>query len=485
MKPAQASQVLAVFVILLLSALDGAALAQEEALLMPYAELAGSDYGISKDLSLISTWETEPRESTLIPPHQRAVLSETAHRVADGNNRFALDIYRALSSSSGAGENLLVSPFSISTALAMTYAGARGETAAQMESVLHFDQPPESLHPAYGELLRDLKGSRDGYQLNVANRLFGQDSYPFKTEFLDLVADDYAAPLEELDFYTAAEAARVHINEWVEGETNQRIKNLLPQGTVTRDTRLVLTNAIHFDGQWKHQFREEATRDAPFFRLDGEQETVSMMFQQESFSYAELEGFQMLEMPYAGDDLSMVVMLPESIDGLASLEQSLTPALLDESFAALRQRDVLVSLPKFTFDNSFQLRSVLAELGMTDAFGSQADFTGIADANLSISDVVHKTFIDVNEEGTEAAAATGVVIGVTSVVWNPPPVEFRADRPFLFALRDTHSGSLLFLGRVTQPGELTGSVSVPEPTASVLVLLSIVAVAASRPAQRH
>ncbi len=484
MKPAQTSQLFALCAVLL-SILFRPALAQEHVLVLPDTEFADSGYGITKDLSVIPTWETQPRESTLIPPHERAVLSDAAYRVAGSNNRFALDIYKSLSHSSDAAENLLVSPFSISTALAMTYAGARGETATQMANVLHFfDQPSESLHPAYGELLGDLKGSREGYQLNVANRLFGQASYAFKNEFLDLVAKDYSAPLEELDFYADAEVARVHINDWVEGETNQRIKNLLPQGSVTQDTRLVLTNAIHFDGQWKHKFLEEATRDVSFFRADGAQETVSMMFQQESFNYAELDGFQMLEMPYAGDDLSMVVMLPEDVDGLSGLEHSLTPAMLDESLAALRQREVRVSLPKFTFDDSFTLSSALAELGMGNAFGSQADFTGIADAGLSISDVLHKTFIDVNEEGTEAAAATGVIIGVTSVVWNPPPVEFRADRPFLFALRDTHSGSLLFLGRVTEPSKLAGSASVPEPTAAVLVMLAIVAGAASSRPQR-
>jgi len=237
-----------------------------------------------------------------------------------------------------------------------------------------------------------------------------------------------------------------------------RIKDLLPQGSVRPSTALVLTNAVYFDGDWKYQFNKEATRDALFTAVDGSQTEVSIMFQEQQFRYAQLGNFKMLEMPYAGDDLSMVVMLPNE--------------LLDASLDAMQNQKVQVYLPKFTFDDSFRLAGVLSDMGMPDAFTGDADFSGMADGgNLSISDVLHKTFINVSEEGTEAAAATAVVIVTTSLAPYTPPSVFRADQPFLFALRDTYSGSLLFMGRVTQPGKLVArSATVPEPSTLVLLL---------------
>jgi len=195
--------------------------------------------------------------------------------------------------------------------------------------------------------------------------------------FLETLANSYQAPLERLDFYGNPESSRTYINDWVEEQTNDRIKNLLPAGSVQRDTALVLTNAVYFDGDWKYQFNKQATRDDLFTTVDGSQETVSMMFQEQAFRYAPLEDFQILEMPYAGDDLSMVVMLPNAVDGLADLEASLTSELLDASLEAMRQQKVQVHFPKFTFDGSFSLKSVLSDMGMEDAFTDAADFTGI------------------------------------------------------------------------------------------------------------
>jgi len=432
----------------------------------------------------ISVFEPLPVLSPLLPgfepseqisPHVRAPLTEDVLAVAKGNNQFALDIYRQLALAAEPDKNLLVSPFSISTALAMTYAGARGRTAQQMAEVLRFNLPDNLLHGSYGELIEDLTAEREGYELNVANRLFGQQGFQFKQPFLDTVANGYQAPLESLDFRGDPESARTYINDWVEDQTNDRIKNLLPEGSVQRETALVLTNAVYFDGDWKYQFNKQATRDDIFTAADGSESTVPMMFQEQSFRYAQLDNFQILEMPYAGDDLSMVVMLPSEADGLADLEASLTNELLDTSLEAMRNQKVQVHLPKFTFDDSFNLKGVLTDMGMEDAFTGAADFSGMADGgDLSISGVLHKTFIDVSEEGTEAAAATGVIVGITDITFPTPPPVFRADQPFLFALRDTSSGSLLFMGRVTQPGELVAaSVTVPEPSTVLLLFVAV------------
>jgi serpin B len=420
-------------------------------------------------------------EPPILPPHTRATLSDDANSVVEGNNRFALDIFQQIGSATP-DKNLLVSPFSISTALAMTHAGARGNTARQMADTLGFALPDDRLHPAFGELIRDLSEERDGYEFNIANRLFGQADYPFKQPFLNITDRDYGAPLEPLDYASDPEAARVRINDWVEDQTNQKIRELLPEGILNKTTRLVLTNAIHFDGSWKHKFDEKLTREESFFSGGGESQ-VPMMRQLQNFPYAELPGVQLLEMPYAGDDLSLVAILPTEQDGLARMEATLTPEMLDAGLNALRETQVNVTFPRFTFDSSFKLSDTLKAMGMTDAFDPDfADLTGIAnpmDERLLISDVVHKAFIDVNEEGTEAAAATAVIIGALSRCVCPPPLpkEFRADHPFLFALRDRHSGSLIFLGRVVDPGGTASSLNtVPEPSAAWLIVVAVASV---------
>lgn len=406
----------------------------------------------------------------------RADLPPDVADLVAGNSRFALNIYQHLAAAAP-DKNVLVSPFSISAALSMTYAGAHGNTAQQMASVLNYTLPDDRLHSAFGTLLSDLTTPHDGYQLNVANRLFGQTGYPFHDQFLQTTANNYRAPLEPTNFVENPEGSRVRINDWVADQTNDKIKDLLPSGSVTGDTRLVLTNAVYFKADWKHQFDRDATYDEQFYNSrNGTSQQVSMMHQQHSFSYAEGAGYQMLEMPYAGDDLSMVVMLPTDRDGLTSLEASLTPQLLDEGLASLQSTDVRVALPKFTFDGKFRLGTTLSDLGMPDAFTGAADFSGIADDSLQISDVFHQTFVAVDEKGTEAAAATAVVVTVTSAVLDPPtPKFFNADHPFLFALRDTHSGSLLFLGRVTDPGSLNAVAAehVPEPATACFAVVSV------------
>ena len=411
------------------------------------------------------------------PPivHERAPLTDDIREIAQSNNGFAVDIYRGLTAAKP-GENVLVSPLSISTALAMTYAGARGRTAEQMADALHFTLPDDRLHAAFGDLLADLGDAREGYELGIANRLFGQEGFAFKQPFLDTLDSAYAAPLEQLNFVGDWERSREHINDWVEEKTRDRIEELLPAGSVNELTRLVLTNAIYFNGNWKHQFKKEATHEAPFYLAGNGQTQAPLMYQKQKFLYGRFGDVQMLEMPYVGDDLSMVIVLPDAISGLAAVEASLSADLLDTRMAAMTEQEVEVYLPKFTFESSFELPDALQALGITDLFDPWlADLTGMADAGLFITRAIHKTFIDVNEEGTEAAGATGVIGGITSVP--PPPPVFRADHPFLFALRDRHTGSLMFLGRVMETDSIAplSTSNVPEPETWLLLTSGVIA----------
>jgi len=396
--------------------------------------------------------------------------------VVQGNNAFALALYQNLSRHDG---NLFFSPYSISTALAMTYAGARGRTASQMFGALRLPFEPVSsgardadparavepvpmtidhLAEAFGQLQKRLHADpKDkGYELSVANALWGQAGYDFRDEFLSLVETSYGGRLSEVDFAGATEAARKTINDWVEQKTNNRIKDLLKPGTLNELTRLVLTNAIYFKGNWASQFDRALTRPAPFTLADGSKINVPMMNQTETLGYAQGQDYQALEMPYAGNELSMVIFLPRQYDGLADLEKRFAAGELSLSPAGLPKRKVVVFIPRFKTTSRFSLASVLRSMGMTDAFApGLADFSGInGRKDLCISAVVHKAFVEVNEQGTEAAAATGVVIGVTSVAPVRPPV-FRADRPFLFLIRDNRTGSILFLGRLTNPSLAT------------------------------
>lgn len=390
-----------------------------------------------------------------------------AAAVVGGNNRFAFDLYARLAAE--ADGNLFFSPYSISTALAMTYAGARGNTETEMADTLHFALPQDRLHPALGSVIGDLNGGqREGYQLNVANRLWGQQGYGFLPEFLDVTREHYGAELAQVDFIGQTEPTRQTINQWVEEQTQQKIRDLIPAGALTPLTRLVLTNAIYFKSDWKYQFDPELTAEAPFWRTPDEQVNVRMMHQVGELKYAALPTFQMLELPYAAEDVSLLALLPNERDALAELESWLTAETLNQSLEQLTPKKVSVSLPKFGMTQKFGLSSVLASMGMSDAFDpGAADFSGInGEGDLFISGVIHKAFIDLNEEGTEAAAATGVVVGTTSV--DPPIPEFRADHPFLFLIRDNRTQSVLFMGRAAEPR--IGAVGiVPEPSTFVLL----------------
>lgn len=368
--------------------------------------------------------------------------------LAKGNNQFALDLYGHLRTEPG---NLFFSPNSISTALAMTYAGARADTESQMADVLHFDLAQDRLHPAFSALVERLHGSTSkGIEIRVANRLWSQTGYEFLPAYLQVTKQQYGAELGQVDFVQQTEAARQAINTWVEEQTNDKIKDLIPSGVLSDLTRLVLTNAIYFKGDWASQFNKKATHDAPFHISADEKVDVPMMFQKEEFKYGAVDDVQILELPYVGNDLSMLVLLPKEVTGLSSLEEKLTPDNLGKWSAALRKQELDVYLPKFTMTSQFSLDGVLRAMGMTAAFDSgQADFSGMTGKReLYVTAVVHKAFVDVNEEGTEAAAATGVAMELLSLQITPT---FRADHPFVFLIRDNQTGSILFLGRVMNP----------------------------------
>lgn len=372
-----------------------------------------------------------------------------ARAVVEGNTAFALDLYQQLRQAEG---NLFFSPYSISTALAMTYAGARGVTEAQMADALHFSLPQEALHPAFARLeaqLRGIQASGD-VQLSVANALWPHVDYPFLDSFLDLVRVNYGVSLAAID-YRDPEAARQQINAWVEEKTNGKIQDLIPPRIIDTLTRLVLTNAIFFKGNWASQFDKASTGDADFALLSGKRVAVPMMAQKLECGYGEADDVQILELPYVGNALSMIVLLPRAIDGLAALEAQLTPDALERWTKRLGEIKVEVFLPRFKLSAAFRLDEALKAMGMTDAFDERrANFAGLDGvAWLYITAVLHKAFVDVNEEGTEAAAATAVVMGLKSLP--PPSPIFRADHPFLFLIRDHATGSILFLGRVTDP----------------------------------
>jgi serpin B len=374
----------------------------------------------------------------------------------EGNSAFAFDLYRFLVEQEGS-KNVFYSPYSISLALAMTYAGARGGTEEQMAEALHFTLPQEDLHAAFNALDQELAQRGEGaegkdekgFRLNIANAIWGQKDYQFLDVFLDVLAQNYGAGLRVLDFAGAPEESRVTINDWVSEETEGKIENLIPQGSIDSLTRLVLTNAIYFNAAWANPFEEKATRDGPFTLLDESEVSVPMMRQAESFGYARGEDYQAVELPYDGREMSMVILLPKEGE-FEAFEDSLDAGQVQAIVEQLDQRRVALTMPRFEFDARFSLNQALAALGMPQAFSDAADFSGMTGKkDLFISEVLHKAFVSVDEEGTEAAAATAVVMELSAMP--EEPVEVTVDRPFLFLIRDIRTGAILFVGRVVDP----------------------------------
>ena len=369
--------------------------------------------------------------------------------IVESNTRFALDLYSVLKKEEG---NIFFSPYSISTALAMTYGGARANTAKEMAQTLHFTLGQEKIPPAFADLeikLNEIQKQGE-VLLYVANSLWPQKDYPFRQDYLSLMRKDYGVAITPVDYVKACEEARKIINRWVEDKTKNKIKELIRKGDLDPLTVLVLVNAIYFKGDWASQFDPELTKMKDFVLTDGQKKKIPIMEQKGNFGLRELEDAQILELPYVGNQLSMLIILPRELPGLQKIEDALSENNLRSWLSRLPREEVRVYLPKFKITwGTFELNEPLIALGMKDAFSrARADFTGMAETReLFISLVLHKAFIEVNEEGTEAAAATAVVM---SKEISRPRV-FRADHPFLFLIRDNITGSILFLGRVVDP----------------------------------
>ena len=371
-----------------------------------------------------------------------------------GNTRFALALYSVLYDKNA---NLFYSPYSISEALAMTYAGARGSTAQEMAKALSFALPQERLHAAFNALdqavaSRGANVARDQgerFSLHVTNALWGQQGYPFQPVFLDVLAQNYGAGLRLLDFQGAPEPSRQTINRWVEEQTAEKIKDLLPEGSIDALTRLVLTNAIYFNAGWLHPFEAGATQDGAFHLLDGSTATVPMMHESERLGYGEGQGWQAVELPYVGGELSMVVLLPDE-GQFEAFARGLDAAKLAGALSAIGPAQVALAMPRFKYEAGTQLRDALSKLGMAQAFSRDADFSGMTgQPDLYIDNVYHKAFVAVDEKGTEAAAATAVVMELKAMPAQPK--EVTVDRPFIFLIRDVETSAILFLGQLVNP----------------------------------
>ena len=375
-----------------------------------------------------------------------------------GNNTFAINLYEALHSQDG---NLVFSPYSISLALAMTYAGARSETESQMAKAMQFNLPQDQLHPAFNAL--DLALANEGkaqgnngqpMQLNIANTIWAEQTYSFQQAYLDLIAKNYGVGIQLADFIKNFEPVRGQINSWVSNQTKNKINDLLGPGSVNANTRMVLVNAIYFKADWSVPFSPNNTSDSTFNLLDGSQSQVKMMNNSElTLNYVKGDGYQAVELPYSGNTAAMDIIMPDA-GNFQNYELALDAQKINDIFNSMQSTPIALSLPKFTFTTNFSLSDQLKSLGMTDAFdGNKADFSGMTgNHDLFISDVIHKAFVAVDEKGTEAAAATAVIMQAMSM-----PVQQKVhlviDHPFIFIIRDLKSGQILFVGRVLNPAQ--------------------------------
>ncbi len=376
---------------------------------------------------------------------------EKAESVADGNIRFAFDIYSELKNEKG---NLFISPYSISSALAMTYGGAKGDTEKEMAGTLSIPADQEEVHKSFAALEKRFSdiNSKGNVKLRIANSIYPQKKYTLLSAYKQLLKENYNIDITPLDFKNQAEKARLHINSWVENKTENKIQDIIAKGTLNASTRLVLVNAVYFKGDWKSQFDKKATRETDFFNNETVTK-VEMMFKRGDYQYAENDHVQIVELPYKGDELSMYVILPKQKNGLNKVEPSLTPEYVQSLDIRMMKRKILPYLPKFKIEwGAKAVEPALKKLGMKNVFSSKADFSGMTGKkDIFIESVLHKSFIEVNEEGTEAAAATAVTMRTVSISTGPEPISFRADHPFFFMIREKNTGTVLFMGRVVNP----------------------------------
>ncbi|HEX3050196.1 MAG TPA: serpin family protein [Aggregatilineaceae bacterium] len=372
--------------------------------------------------------------------------SDPAAQVAADNNAFAFDLYQAIRSQDG---NLILSPYSISQALALVYAGAKGTTEQQMAETLHFTLPQNELHSAFAALDASVRPADDSFRLNIANALWGQQGFAFLPDFLTLLENNYGAGLQEVD-YNDPEAAREMINQWVSDQTEDLIPDLITEGVLTPETKLVLTNAIYFKAAWDAEFDPNFTSDAPFMLLDGSSVNVPMMGQTGGYSYTSGEGYQAVLLPYDGEQAAMLMIVPDS-GQFEAVESALAAEMYTSVLDALQPMTVSLRMPLFEYRADFELAEPLAALGMADAFSGDADFSGMTgQRDLSIDAIVHQAYIKTTEEGTEAAAATAIEMGATAIM---PDIDLNIDRPFLYFLIDQPTRTILFMGRVLNPAE--------------------------------
>ena len=406
---------------------------------------------------LLATGSSCSADENLAVPDERSVPdAEAVQELVLGNNEFAMDLFKKACGSQGS-DNIFLSPYSISSALGMTYAGAKGQTAGEMADVLHFTLPAEAVNRAFYSLTEALgsdenssSDSGDFFTLSISNGLWVEAGFSLLDEYVEEVRRYYSAAVRNLDFINDPEGSRETINDWVAERTMNKIQDLIPSGALNEDTRVVLTNAVYFKASWIKPFDERSTADAPFSLAGGSTIDVPMMNQTEFFNFVAAEGCRAVELDYAAGTASMLILLPDG--DIEEFQQGFNAEMLETIRGRLSSCNVTLSMPKFEFSRSMQLSQMLRELGMVSAFGSGADFSGFTGSpDLFISEVLHKAFVKVDETGTEAAAATAVIMALTAIP--EQPVQMNINSPFMFFILDTESGSILFMGRVMDPSD--------------------------------
>ncbi|MEN8207926.1 MAG: serpin family protein [Candidatus Fermentibacteria bacterium] len=413
-----------------------------------------SDLFVMAVILLTAVFSCSAEENLSVPESQSVPDTDAVHELVLGNNEFALDLLKKVSDMQES-DNIFLSPYSISSALGMTYAGAGGATAAEMADVLHFTLQAEAVNRAFYSLtetlsLDDRSGSDSGdsFTLSISNGLWVETSFTLLDEYVEKMRRYYNAAVRNLDFINDSEGSRKTINEWVAERTLNRIQDLVPTGVLNEDTRVVLTNAVYFKASWRKPFDEHFTADARFNLAGSSGIDVQMMNQTGFFNYAQTEGCKAVELDYSGGSASMLVLLPDG--DIKDFQERFDADMLQTIRGRLSPTNVSLSMPKFEFSRSISLSQLLQQLGMESAFANSADFSGFTGSpDLFISEVLHKAFVKVDEAGTEAAAATAVVMGLTAIP--EQPVQMNIDSPFIFFILDRESGSIVFMGRVMDP----------------------------------
>ncbi|MCK9613207.1 MAG: serpin family protein [Bacteroidales bacterium] len=391
------------------------------------------------------TSKTQMKEKSVEPTE-----TATSGNISENNNLFALELYKNIGMKQA---NLFYSPYSISTALAMTFTGAHGKTESQMRTVMHFETNGATFYEKYHKLINEINAINDGKTINIytANSIWAQKDFKLLSSFTDVLKNSYNTTAYNVDFVKQPEPSRLEINKWVEQQTNEKIKDLIQPGLIDYLTRLVLVNAIYFKANWEVAFDEKETRQMTFRPDETSEVSCDFMFAEKDFKFYEQEdGLKAIEIPYSQGKMSMLIILPGNNNGFDLLKKNMDMSFYNTINKSLSTTKVKLYLPKFKFTSDFELSDILVQMGMTDAFFDRADFSGMTGKkDLKISKVIHKAFVEVNESGTEAAAATAVVMRIKSMPVKQP--EFRADHPFMFIIKENTNNGILFAGDVYDP----------------------------------